>query len=174
MAPTTKRRLLLSSLHCPLCCQLDARSKHPEIFSLCEPEHLQGPCMYPTASDSCRMETRSTSMPIHVWQRCLCSLPHAELFEAGRFLTSSGPGRTWVLAPIASRPVRISFLVFGTHLPSDCFVSLEPYGATGQISQLLPLHVSEELCIRYRKGAGIASLVAAGRCATTMKGLYSV
>ena len=121
MAPTTNRRLLLSSLHCPLCCQLDARSKHPEIFSLCEPEHLQGPCMHPTASDSCRMETRSTSMPIHVWQRCLCSLPHAELFEAGRFLTSSGPGRTWVLAPIASRPVRISFLVFGTHLLSDFF-----------------------------------------------------
>ena len=87
------------------------------------------------------------------------------------FLTSSGPGRTWVLAPIASRPVRISFLVFGTHLPSVFFVSLEPYGAIGQISQLLLVHVSEELCIRYRKGAGIAWLVAAGRCATTMKGL---
>ena len=67
---------------------------------------------------------------IHVvWQRGLCSLPHAELFEAGRFLTSSGPGRAWVLgpgsawvrvlAPIESRPVRISLLVFGTYLPSD-------------------------------------------------------
>ena len=60
------------------------------------------------------------------------SLPHAELLEAGRFLTSPGRGRAWVLgpgsawvwvlAPIASRPVRISLLVFGTHLPSECFL----------------------------------------------------
>ena len=25
------------------CCQLDARAKHPEVFSLCEPEHLPVP-----------------------------------------------------------------------------------------------------------------------------------
>ncbi len=99
-----------------------------------------------------------------VWQRGLCSLPHAKLFEAGRFLTSSGPSQTWVLALIASKPVRISFLVFGTHLPSVfVLVSLEIYGAIGQISQLLLDHVSEALCIKYRKGAGIARLVAAGR-----------
>ena len=30
-------------LYVPQCCQLDARSKHPEVFSLCEPEHLPVP-----------------------------------------------------------------------------------------------------------------------------------
>ena len=30
-------------LYVPPCCQLDARSKHPEVFSLCEPEHLPVP-----------------------------------------------------------------------------------------------------------------------------------
>ena len=30
-------------LNVPQCCQLDARAKHPEVFSLCEPEHLPVP-----------------------------------------------------------------------------------------------------------------------------------
>ena len=30
-------------LYVPQCCQLDARAKHPDVFSLCEPEHLPVP-----------------------------------------------------------------------------------------------------------------------------------